>query len=290
LNLPAGGWYRLEVRAFSKGALVADAVVAHFGIGEIFVIGGQSNAANYGEEKQTTQTGMVAAFDGTHWQLAKDPEPGAGGNKGSFLPLFGDEMANYFHVPIGLVAMGVGSTSVREWLPQGTRLSSLPPLTVNVVTVGDGQWETSGKINENFVARMKQFGTNGFRAVLWHQGESDANQADPTRTLPGELYREDLEQLILSSRREIGWEAPWFVAQASYHNPTDVASSDIRAAQKAACDDGVALQGPDTDTLTGDLRENNGAGVHLSAKGLKAHAHLWFEKVSSWLKRQLDKK
>ena len=285
--VPAGGWYRLEVRALRDGEPMITNSVDHVGIGDIFVIAGQSNSANYGEKKETTQTGMVAAFDGTNWQLARDPEPGAGGTKGSFMPLFGDEMAGYFHVPVGIVATGVGSTSVREWLPPGTRISTLPPLTRNVVTVGAGQWEISGKIYDGFTARMKTFGPGGFRAVLWHQGESDAGQADSSRTLPGELYRQYLEQLIRDSRLVVGWNAPWFVAQASYHNPGDMSSPEIRAAQKAVWDDGLALPGPDTDTLTGDMREKNGLGIHMSAKGLKTHAHLWFEKVSPWLEQQL---
>ncbi|HXF10823.1 MAG TPA: sialate O-acetylesterase, partial [Desulfuromonadaceae bacterium] len=244
--------------------------------------GGQSNSANYGEEKNRTQTGLVAAFDGTRWQLAADPEPGAGGTKGSFMPLFGDELAERLHMPIGIVPVGIGSTSVREWLPSGVRFTNLPPLTRNVVSVGPGEWESSGKIFTDFTTRMKQLGPNGFCAVLWHQGESDAKQADPMRTLPGSLYRQFLERLIRDSRREIGWNAPWFVAQASYHSPQDTGSPDIRDAQKAVCDDGLAILGPDTDTLLGDMREKNGAGIHLSAKGLKAHAHLWVEKVGPW--------
>jgi hypothetical protein len=196
-------------------------------------------------------------------------------------------MAQRLHVPIGIVATGIGSTSVREWLPAGTRISRLPTLTRNVVTVGPGQWEAAGKIFTDFTARMKSFGPHGFRAVLWHQGESDASQTPPDRTLPGDLYRQDLEQLIRDSRKEIGWEAPWFVAQVSSHGPSDSSSPDIRAAQKALWDAGVALEGPDTDALTGDLREKNGKGVHLSGKGLREHGRLWAAKVAPWLERQL---
>src|SRR5208282_4169050 len=32
LNLPAGGWYRLEVRAFRQGAQVASVIVEHVGV------------------------------------------------------------------------------------------------------------------------------------------------------------------------------------------------------------------------------------------------------------------
>ncbi len=288
IPLPAGGWYRVSVRALRDGAPVASTGIEHVGVGEIFVVAGQSNCGNYGEERQTTVTGLVAAFDGAAWRPANDPQPGAGGNKGSFIPSFGDAMAARFHVPIGIVAMGIGSTSVREWLPPRAPISRLPTITRNVAAVGTNQWEALGKIFDRFTTRLKGLGPFGFRAVLWHQGESDANQADPQRTLPGDDYRRDLERLIGDSRRAIGWQAPWFVAQASYHSPQDPASPEIRAAQKAVWDAGVALPGPDTDALTGDMREKNGAGVHLSAKGLAEHGRLWAAKVGPWLERQLD--
>ena len=40
----------------------------------------------------------------------------------------------------------------------------------------------------------------GFRAVLWHQGESDANQKDPSRKLPGNLYAQYLKRVIRQSQ------------------------------------------------------------------------------------------
>ncbi len=134
---------------------------------------------------------------------------------------------------------------------------------------------------------MKSTGPRGFRAVLWHQGESDANQADASRTLAGELYQKFMEQLIRDSRRETGWEFPWFVAQVSYHTPEDTGSADIRAAQAALWKSGIALEGPDSDALTGDLRDGGGKGIHFSGKGLREHGARWAEKVSPWLERQL---
>ncbi len=133
--------------------------------------------------------------------------------------------------------------------------------------------------------RLKQPGPNGFRAVLWHQGESDANQGDASRTLPGKLYRQYLEKLIRESRREIGWNAPWFVAQVSYHVPGDEASPDIRAAQASLWKAGLAFEGPDSDALKGNLRENGGKGVHFSGPGLREHAAKWVEKVAPWLEK-----
>jgi hypothetical protein len=122
---------------------------------------------------------------------------------------------------------------------------------------------------------------------LWHQGESDANQKDPTRTLSGTLYEQYLGRLIRDSRKAIGWEAPWFVAQATYHSPAHPDSAEIRAAQRAVCASGLALAGPDTDTLSGEMREHNGGGVHLSGKGLRQHGRLWADTITPWLERQL---
>lgn len=287
IEAPAGGWYQLEVRTTVGGTAVAQATVERVGVGEVFVVAGQSNSANYGAEKQTTKTNRVAAFDGSRWQLANDPQPGAKGPFGSFMPPFGDAMATRFGVPIGIVACGVGGTSVREWLPAGATFPNPPTIETHVRKLGNGAWESKGNLYPALRDRMKQLGPHGFRAVLWHQGESDANQKDATRTLPGKLYREYMENLIRASRKDAGWEAPWFVAQTTYHLPSDEGSPDIRAAQASLWKDGVALEGPDTDTLRGAMREQDGKGVHFSGPGLRAHAALWVEKIAPWLEKQM---
>ena len=44
----------------SGDAVAAETAVEHVGVGEVFVVAGQSNSANHGEEKQRTKTGKVA--------------------------------------------------------------------------------------------------------------------------------------------------------------------------------------------------------------------------------------
>ena len=282
--MKSGAWHRIQLRIVLDDQPVAEHVVDHVGVGEVFVVAGQSNSANHGEEKQQTNTGKVASFDGKAWRLCEDPQPGASGRGGSFMPPLGDLLAHELQVPVGFVACGIGATSVREWMPEGFRFPNPPTLTGRVRQLDDGQWASDGRAYTMFVQRMQPLGKRGFRAVLWHQGESDANQKDPIRTLPGSLYQDFLKALIQSSRRDMEWEIPWFVAQVSYHVPGDEASPDIRAAQAALWQDGIALQGPDSDALKGDLRENNGQGVHFSAEGLKEHAQSWAEKILPWIK------
>ena len=279
-ELPAGGWYALDVRFVGPQGVVAAASVPHVGIGDIFVVAGQSNSANHGEERQRVQSGKVVTFDGSQWRLANDPQPGASGEMGSFMPPLGDALVARFGVPIGFVACGIGASSVREWLPAGSTFPNPPTIESRVRRLPDGSWESKGEAYAMFISRMSELGKNGFRAVLWHQGESDANQADTSRTLAGNLYQKYLKQLIQQSRKDIGWNAPWFVAQASYHIPGDEGSDDIRKAQAALWKDRTALQGPDSDAVKGTFRDSGGKGVHFSGAGQRALAKAWADLIA----------
>ena len=64
LESPAGGWYRLDVRVTRGQEVLAETNVTHVGVGEVFVVAGQSNSANHGEEKQKPVSDLVVAFSG----------------------------------------------------------------------------------------------------------------------------------------------------------------------------------------------------------------------------------
>ena len=280
----AGGWYKLEVRTLRNGKVLAANAVDHVGVGEVFVISAQSNSTNYGEAKTQIASGMVSSFGGGAWQLANDPQPGAqdSSKNGSFIPAFGDAMYARYKVPIGVACTGYGGTSVRQWLLKGERFDKPPTSVKSVVAIGPGQWESDGKLFDGMLQRIELLGRNGFRALLWHQGESDINQKPESEIAP-EQYRQMLEHIIRASRVRAGWDFPWFVAQVSYHNPGFTGSPALRDAQASLAGGGTVLLGPNTDTLTGDNRQNNGKGIHFSAKGLEAHGKMWAEKVGEYL-------
>jgi serine/threonine protein kinase len=262
LPAPAGGWYKVEVRALKDGQVVAEAAVAHVGVGEVFVGAGQSNSTNCGQEKIRQATGMVSTFGGTDWRPADDPQPGVhdGSAGGSYWPAFGDAMYERYKVPIGVASTGHSGSSVNDWQPDRADRGYL-------------QWTE---------ARMNQFGREGFRAVLWHQGESDAD-------MKADEYARKMTTVIQESRKEAGWDVPWFVARVSYLNPGRPTSAGPRDGQKQLWDRGVALEGPDTDALTGDDRDEGGKGIHFSPKGLRAHGKMWADKVGVWLDKELAK-
>ena len=281
----APGAHQVEVRALRDGKPLAAAPAVAFFVGEVFVVTGQSNSANHGAVKTKAASDQVFTLtpQGT-WQPCADPQPGASGGGGSILPALGDELQKRLGVPIGFIPCGIGATSVREWLPVGITFPNPPTILSRVKKTADGQWESDGKAYAMLVKRMGS--VPAFRAVLWHQGESDANQKDATRTLPGKLYATHLTQLIHRAQQDSRRPAPWFVAQVSYHGPTDVGSEDIRGAQASLWKAQVALEGPDSDALRGELRDGGGKGVHFSGEGLKAHAHAWAEKLVPWIAAQ----
>jgi hypothetical protein len=289
LRIVSGGWYRFEVRLVESGKVFASLEIPHVGVGEVFIVAGQSNATNYGEVWQETRTRMVSAFSADGWRLADDPQPGVqdASTKGSFIPAFGDALCERFGVPIGVADVGHGSTSVRQWLPRGSRFAEPPTMGKFVTQLGPNQWECDGTLFSGMMKAIDRFGHGGFRALLWHQGESDAHQK-PGNDITADVYAHLLEEIIRSSREQAGWEFPWFVAQVSYHSPRDPSCPPIREAQKSLWQSGIALEGPDTDQLTGDNRQNGGMGVHMSDKGLQAHGRLWAEKVGAYLDKVLQ--
>ncbi|MCE5314651.1 MAG: sialate O-acetylesterase [Armatimonadota bacterium] len=256
-----GGWYKLELRATKNGRFMAQEFVENIGVGEVFVGAGQSNSTNYGQFQTKQTSGMVSSFNGTAWRIADDPQWGVHDNSGggSFWPSFGDAMYAKYHVPIGVATTGHGGTSTTQWQPDAP----------------DGLFPW-------MMTRIYQLGPLGFRAVLWHQGEGDAQ-------MPTEEYVTKLSTVINRSKADAGWDFPWFVAWASYHNAEHPSWPLVRAAQKELWDTGVALEGPDTDTLTAEYRDYDGNGIHFNPKGLKVHGEMWAEKVGAYLDAVLGK-
>ena len=258
--LPAGGWYTMIIRCRRGKKTVNAVTVSPFGIGEVFVGAGQSNSTNCGEERLSPKSGMVTTFSGSYWRPAHDPQPGTHdkSREGSFWPAFGDAIYRRIGVPIGVAVTGQAGSSI-------------------------AQWSTDGKLYPWMMHRILQLGPQGFRALLWHQGEADYDMSS-------QEYSEKLSELINRAREDAAWEFPWFVAQASYHNPDNDTYDNVREGQNTVIGKGIALNGPDTDTLGEDYREQNGRGVHFNGKGLIAHGELWAQIIGDYLERLVSGK
>ena len=248
-----GGWYTIEVRAYVGSTLVDETSVAQVGVGEVFVIVGQSNAANWGSPTLEPEDERVSAYGPDGWQLATDPQPGADGMGGSPWPALGDLLVDEYDVPVGFISLAQGGKRVDQWLP-GTYLY------------------------ETLQATLEELGPGGCRAVLWHQGEAD-NYAGTS----SEEYAAQLTTLIEQSRVDAGWQVPWGVAVAGYYPyGTTEGQAAVVAGQQQVIDTlPDVFQGAATDDLVGtDWRHD---GIHFNEAGLREHAARWAESIVNFV-------
>ena len=252
LTLPAGGWYRLEVRLQTPPTGPSKVLsVEPIGVGEVFLIAGQSYATNTNDQRLqvTDSRRRVSAYhwETGHWQPADDPQPAPDrSDGGSIWPPVGDRLAQVLNVPIGFVNVAVGGTSTRQWSPDG-------PLSARLHRAGQS------------VGR--------FRAVLWQQGESDVIEGTSA-----EDYVTRLQAIRAAAVSAWKFEPVWLCAQSTHHptvynNPAG--EGRIRAAIATVSRLPGFGSGPDTDSLTGPNRGGPGSRRHFSPLGQRNAAELW---------------
>ncbi|MCC7261561.1 MAG: sialate O-acetylesterase [Candidatus Latescibacteria bacterium] len=175
-QIPAGGLYRLETRLNHQGNLAGEWSVRgdtrHFlGVGDLWLIAGQSNSAGYGRGPyhDPPELGVHLFRNSEEWALAahpmndstdtKHPVNREGANPGHSPYLhFGRVLRQELGHPIGLVQTALGGSPLSAWNPaQGQAV-----LFDNMVQVAQ---KVGGRV----------------RGILWYQGESDTGtEADAT--------------------------------------------------------------------------------------------------------------
>jgi hypothetical protein len=258
-RVPAGGWYRLEVRARSDDRIVATASVDPIGVGEVLVVAGQSYAVGANDEltKVEDPQGRIVAYDVVNmsWHVADDPQPHAG-DGGTIWPTAGNLLLPLVRVPIGFVNVAVGGTATRQWLP-------------------------GEKLYEQLSAAGKAAGR--FRAVLWQQGESDVIEHRST-----EYYVKNLATIRAALAKQWGFDPPWLLAKSTLH-PTVYNDPQGEGRIRAAIDQLETMPGfragPDTDILGGENRGGLGTRRHFSGVGQRRAGLMWFAALWNELNR-----
>lgn len=246
IEIKGTGTFNIELKFMKDDAELRREYVPNVHIGEIFITCGQSNSANSGETRTETETGQVYSFNGKNWTLAKDPQPMATNDGGSPWPSMGDHLHKQLDIPIGIIAVGVGGSSVHEWLIDGPNFK---------------------KMRKALIAAHKF----GVRAILWHQGESDA-----VNNTPKSIYKERLMNIIKTSHKFSKKTLDWFIARAAFVPEGDPKQiEDIVDAQNSVCKTDMAHYGPTTEDMLGPKwRHDN---LHFNLDGLKEHGRRWAE-------------
>lgn len=222
----------------------------------VFLVCGQSNAANHGERIYAPKH-AVYSFDFLRFRCvrADDPLGGASGNGGSIWSRLGDLMVERgIFRSVLFVPIAFGGSFVTDWIPDGSK-HARTTLALSRLTKALGHLPLP------------------FSAVLWQQGEAEANHT----AMPAATYQAHLRDVVADLRSR-GVFAPVFVAAATYceagPHPFDNAAQ-IRDAQLTVADPSAGFfPGPDVDAITADGRYDR---CHLSEAGLQRCAELWFE-------------
>jgi hypothetical protein len=270
LKVPAGGWYRLELRLTDKsGDIMIESSVEPIGVGEVFVIAGQSYAENCNDEYLQIQDpeGRISCYDSIagDWRIAHDPQPGVRIRdihdtrlKGTIWPAAMNHLLPLLRVPIGMVNVAVSSKASRQWMP-GERLYR--QLLHAGKSVGD------------------------FRALLWQQGESDVIEATPT-----DLYISRLITIKAELERQWGHSFLWMPAKSTLHPEVyskPLEEGWIREAIHELWDTAGFAPGPDTDILggIGIHRAVTANSQHFTLLGQQQAGMLWCISIWNMLQR-----
>lgn len=205
-RVPAGGLYRIETCLQVNGnpelewAIRGD-MIHHVGIGDLWVIAGQSNAAGYGKGpvNDSPELGIHLFRNNGQWDMATHPfnestntlhiENREAANPGhSPFLAFARILKHETGYPIGLVQTALGGSPLKAWNPHedGTLYRNM----LNIVSAAGGS----------------------VRGVVWYQGCSDCN---PEESL---TYAERFQAMVEQWRRDLeDAELPFATVQLNRH-------------------------------------------------------------------------
>jgi len=213
----AVGQGTLEVRGVGGPKLAAS--VSFVGIGDLFIVAGQSNADGRGDAM--TRLNPDNPFVGVKylkdaWSRGDDPSSSSG-KYGSPWPIVLNTLIPARKVPVGFIATAVGSTVVRQWRRAD----------------GSANWAKDGSM----YARMRKIvaaatdGTMKVRAVLYYQGENDLTHWNKL-TVMGDYakYKGHLNAAVTGFWKDLG--VPVLVGQITNLGGDRPKNDNIRRAQQ----------------------------------------------------------
>ncbi len=268
-----GGWYKLEVRGFRNGSLVVETFLDRVGIGEVFLVAGQSNAEGQlsypGGEIGTTED-RVSSVDFVEYffdenllpfkfsQLSDYTKVGPYNPVPWYWARLGEKLCKKLNVPVLFYGSAVGGTSVQWWAQSanGIDLRQQQPLFVKV----------PGMPYRGIQGALQHYASRtGIRAILWHQGESDIN-------MPAQDYFNHLKTIIEKSRKDIEHNSlSWVVARVGNVNGQNQVANQVAN----------VFQGPNTDDRIPDIPQYRFIG-HFAYEGLNLAANLWFDALGDY--------
>jgi hypothetical protein len=216
----------------------------------VFLLLGQSNAANSGGQRFQAESGRVAAYFGGTCSIAASPLLGSTGVAGEPWSAVADRLVrNGSFDEIVLIPAAIGGSGLKQWISGGELHSMLKDVLDD--------------------ARRRYHITH----VLWHQGETDFS----SRTSE-EAYISGFQSLA-RDLRAWGVAAPIYVSVATRCDPIDARWSHdnpiSRAQRKLAASGQGFAAGVNSDSLLDALDRYD--GCHMAGSGLPKVIDAWTE-------------
>lgn len=295
-NVP-GGWYKLEIRALKTGSVIETGAINRVGVGDVFLIAGQSNAQGHTDMQYLgASSEMVVTHNNGKYcsteeipfpaftQLTGTVKPGVNGRDAWCYGNLGDKLVTKNGVPVAFFNAAASGSSVSNWRVSSENQSVTHPLTSQPFcstpdenTNNPGYPSNYTTLNPYFFFRKSLNYYNsmfGLRSVLWHQGETDTYINTQSNT-----YDSLLTGVIQKSRTHYNANLPWVVSRVSLFY--DLLSQQVIDGQNAVIDTTDQIfAGPETDAIKdvtpGDYIYRDGINVHFWApQGLTALADAW---------------
>lgn len=285
-----GGWYRLEVQAFASGSVLGSDVVRKVGVGEVFIVTGQSNAQGFqgfGAVGAADDRVNCVTYDNSKansladppapsfQQLSADALIGPRGQSAWCWGVLGDLIAKQYNVPVLFINTAWQGTVIRNW-----KESSDGQTTKNIFAIGTPNENfPTGMPYANLLIALRYYASlQGLRAVLWQQGENDNVPLRSTR----ETYRSDMQYLVNKTRADLNRYPAWVLARSSYN--MGQTSQDIIQAQNDVINtyNNNVFAGPYTDNIQvpryeGQVHFGNAPGN----EGLNQLGQAWFNSLNA---------
>ena len=288
-----GGWYRLEVQSFSGGKVIGSDVIRKVGIGEVFIITGQSNAQgflNYGAEGATDDRVNCVTYDNTAANSLNDPPAptfqqlsatsliGPRGQGAWCWGVLGDLLVKQYNVPVLFINTAWAGTTINNWAE-----SSTGQITKNIFAIGTPNENfPQGMPYANLVIALRYYcSLQGLRAVLWQQGETDNVPLHSTR----KAYGDAMQYIVNKTRADTDRYPAWVLARSSYN--LGVVSQDVIQAQNDVINtyNNNVFAGPFTDNIQiprfDDVHFGNRATNNPGDKGLNDLGQAWYQSLNA---------
>jgi hypothetical protein len=224
-----GGWYQLEVRAWAGSAELGTGTVGRVGVGEVFIVAGQSNALGgaigntFASDDRVSTVNQDAGLRVDERQLSlqfSQMGPGtvmAPKNPTGVYGQLGDLLVARLQVPVLFLGAAYSGSSSNDW-----RVTALGQDKINYRGLDNMTPYRALGVALNYYAKQ-----TGVRAVLWHQGESDNGY----QTKEG--YVDNLTKLIAKARQQAGLpNLGWAVSLVSRMSDPPYLDANIIDAQK----------------------------------------------------------